>query len=195
MNNHKYSKIHQDIRRTSPYLRHLIIFSFFLLAGFLSLPYLLFADTIVDSHITQDTTWDKNGRPYIITANIQVYGTETVPVTLSIEPGVEIRFEADKQISLSASELYLGALQAIGTEQEPIIFTSANTTSPSPGDWWGIHFPDHTVDAQTIMEHCIVAYAGSAGAGHHLPSVPSPETSRNRTCHSRRSRNGFPGRT
>ncbi len=57
----------------------------------------LCAETHVSGNITSDTTWAVAGSPYIVTGDVTVYHTsrsngEQV-CRLTVEPGVEIRFE------------------------------------------------------------------------------------------------------
>ena len=120
----------------------------------------LFAATNVSGNITTNTTWTKAGSPYVVTGDITVrHSTSTaVLVTLTIQPGVEIRFNSGTMLQVGSSS-YLGALIAQGTEAEPIKFTSSSA-NPVPGSWEGIYFHDRTNDSTTIMEHCIVEYAG-----------------------------------
>lgn len=85
--------------------------------------------------------------------------------TLTIEPGVTIKFDSDKCIQVD------GELIARGTETEEINFTS-NQSSPAPGDWGYILFSDTSTDANydenevytdgSILEYCVVEYAGGA---------------------------------
>jgi hypothetical protein len=114
----------------------------------------------IDEVISCDTTWTKEGSPYIITANLLIPNG----ITLTIEPGVTVKFESGKAMQID------GELVARGTEAEPIVFTS-NQPSPSPGDWRSILFTDSSVDATCdemgnylsgcIMQYCAVEYGGS----------------------------------
>jgi RHS repeat-associated protein len=83
-------------------------------------------------------------------------------VVLTIEPGVEMRFNPGTGIYVSYVEYWgwhYGALSAQGTAEAPIVFTS-NAPSPAPGDWKGIYFRDGTKDSLTFLEHCIIEYGG-----------------------------------
>src|SRR5262245_28272913 len=76
--------------------------------------------------ITIDTTWAKANSPYTVGAVVVRPG-----VTLTIEPGVEVRFAANTGMSV------FGTLRAQGTAEEPIGFTGATA---APGAWTGIDF-------------------------------------------------------
>lgn len=124
------------------------------------------ASTTVSGQITSDTVWTKASSPYIVTGNILVFQG----VTLTIEPGVTVKFDSQKLIQID------GQLVAKGTQSEPIIFTS-NQPSPAPGDWAGIQFTDTSVDAAydgagnylsgSIMQYCRIQYGGY----HYTPAL------------------------
>ena len=78
--------------------------------------------------------------------------------TLTIEPGVEVRFNGGTGLYIGADGYY-GALTARGTADAPIVFTS-NASPPAPGNWKGIYFTNETNDAKTVLEHCVVEYGG-----------------------------------
>ena len=84
-----------------------------LLVGF-SLPAM--ASTLVTDNITQNTTWDKSGSPYLLNSRVQVYEN----ITLRILPGVEVLFDGSAVIEIG------GQLVARGTEENPILFRSNN---------------------------------------------------------------------
>jgi hypothetical protein len=66
-----------------------------------------------------------------------------------------------------------GKLVARGTDENPIVFTSASTT-PNKGDWGNVDFRETasnatfhsngTYDDGSILEHVIIEYAGRTGA-------------------------------
>ena len=91
--------------------------------------------------------------------------------TLTIEPGVTVKFEPGTGLYIGYSNYgnaYYGALLAQGTVDEPITFTS-NAASPQAGDWKGIYFRDQTDDAATLLEYCVVEYGGhTEGANVYL---------------------------
>ncbi|MFZ1986370.1 MAG: hypothetical protein WAU91_18310, partial [Desulfatitalea sp.] len=130
------------------------------------------ADTTVSGTIAVDTTWTMAGSPYIVNSSIRVQGIDGADAitTLTIEPGVEIRFNANTYLYIGAGSGNPGALVAQGTSAAPIRFT-ANTTNPAPGFWRGVQFQDTTHDATTRMEHCNVEYAGSVTYGTYAVNI------------------------
>ncbi len=110
----------------------------------------LFAQTNVSGSVSG--TWELASSPYIVVGDISIVGDSL----LAIEAGVEIRFDGFYQF------VAYGVLSAIGTEAEPILFTS-NATTPNPGDWYNIDLND-----SSIIQYCIVEYAGQ----------PEPATNR-----------------
>jgi len=58
------------------------------------------ADTNVGGAITVDTTWTLAGSPYNVTSTVQVYGTSTTPTTLTIEPGVVVKFASGAALQI-----------------------------------------------------------------------------------------------
>jgi hypothetical protein len=121
---------------------------------FISLFILLFshspshADTSVGGRIAADTTWTLAGSPYIATSTVQVYGTTTAPVTLTIEPGVVVKFasSAGLQIGNGTNQ---GALVAGRPAADRVTFTRSATS----GTWSGLTFYDGTVDSATVLEN------------------------------------------
>lgn len=112
-------------------------------------------------NITADTTWDLAGSPYLITLNIYI----NKGITLTIEPGVIIK--------LGRTGITVGGkLNTIGTEENPIIFTSINdddrggksvdwsTGQPTAEDWRSI-----TIDegGELNLNHATINYGGTMG--------------------------------
>ncbi|MEA5115194.1 MAG: hypothetical protein VB050_14330 [Geobacteraceae bacterium] len=114
------------------------------------------ADTTVSGNIQTDTTWTLAGSPYIVNSTVYVYGTTTTPVTLTIEPGVVVKFgtSGSLQIGYSTNK---GALVAQGTAANRITFTRSGTS----GNWGGISFQDGTVDETTIIENADISYGST----------------------------------
>ena len=137
---------------------------FFLIAAIFLLclltPLTCLADVSVSGTLTADTTWTKANNDYIVNGSIVV----PPGVTLTIEPGVKVKFNGPYYIFVE------GTLKAIGTPVDNIIFT-ANI----PGQNWGyIHFRDSSLDATfdingnytsgCILQRCLVEYAKGLNA-------------------------------
>lgn len=124
--------------------------------------------------IVHDATLPNRGVPYQVGpadvgADILVGDgrAESPAATLTIEPGVELRFRTStsalgqllvtgKLVDGGSAEQ--GALVAVGTAEAPIVFTSMNP-SPAAGDWLGLSLRVQVADA-TRVEHVEVRYAG-----------------------------------
>lgn len=121
--------------------------------------------TEVGGPIVSDTTWTLSNSPYVVVVNTEVWEG----VTLTIEPGVEVKFNAGRFLQVN------GTLVARGTAVQPIVFTS-NEPTPQPGDWNGIVFADSSIDASfnsvgnyisgSVLQYCTVEYATRVEAGN-----------------------------
>jgi hypothetical protein len=107
--------------------------------------------------VTANLTLTKACSPYTITDTIIVYGN----AVLTIEAGVTLSFAADN--GLSVGDATAGELVAVGTAQDPIVFTSAAPT-PAAGDWMNISFGDNTM-AGTQIAYARLDYCGSGSDG------------------------------
>ena len=88
---------------------------------------------------------------YIVKTNLTLNSANN----LTIQPGVEIRFEKDRSFAVDGKAI----LKAIGTQTQPILFTSAIVDNKQPGDWRGFVFID---SPNSEFEWCIFEY-GSGG--------------------------------
>ncbi|MBL8879869.1 MAG: right-handed parallel beta-helix repeat-containing protein [Phycisphaerales bacterium] len=126
--------------------------------------------TDVGGPVVTDTTWTAAGSPYVVVAAIIVGGN----ATLTIQPGVTVRFNAGLGITVGSQAWGPGTLRAIGTGGQPVTFTS-NTNPGQPGQWKDIFFTDRSIDAAfdqdgdylsgSILQHCIVQFAGGGLEG------------------------------
>ena len=82
------------------------------------------AQTNVSGGIYANTTWTLAGSPYTVTGNVVVFPG----FTLTIEPGVMVKFDAGVQL-----EIRQAGLIAMGTNADSISFTS--NTSLTAGSW------------------------------------------------------------
>lgn len=79
--------------------------------------------------ITQDTTWEA-ANTYRLKG--QVFVTEGA--VLTIEPGTKIIGDLGSVLVITAD----ARIEAEGTQDAPIVFTSGATDSPAAGDWGGV---------------------------------------------------------
>ncbi|MFN8587566.1 MAG: FlgD immunoglobulin-like domain containing protein [Candidatus Eisenbacteria bacterium] len=129
------------------------------------------AQTIsITSNVTTNTTWGPTGTVVGTTFWVKNNISITAGATLTVQPGVVVKFNPGCQLAVS------GALQAVGTAGSNIYFTSikddnnpagdtngdGNTTSPATGDWNSIVFADATVDGTSALTWCDIRYAGSS---------------------------------
>jgi len=139
-------------------MKKLLAFIAMLIIGLTSNP--LKAQTNVSGLISSNTNWTIGNHPYIVTGNILVNNG----VTLTIEPGVIVKFNSGLSMQID------GELLAQGTSNNKITFTS--NTADTAGAWGYIYFSDASVDAVfenniygnyisgSILEYCILQYAG-----------------------------------
>jgi hypothetical protein len=102
--------------------------------------FLIDGPVVIQGNISAFTTW-KNGNVYIISDWV------SVDATLTIEPGVVVKFDKDAFLTVSAG----GTINANGTSMNPITFTSIKddtkggdingdgaASTPSKNDWAGV---------------------------------------------------------
>jgi hypothetical protein len=124
--------------------------------------------------VSSDQTIHNRGVPYHVGsgaggARLDVNsGVSNMVAVLTIEPGVQMQFPPGGTLNIDpsggTSAVYKpaqGALIAIGTARQPIVFTSDRGKASAPGDWLGIGFGG-SVDPRTILQHVSVVYAGGA---------------------------------
>lgn len=122
------------------------------------------AVTISAGTITQDTLLPASISTYIVDGDITVAGTDGDDgvTTLTIEAGTLLLFNEYALLRIGNYSAGPGSLMAIGTEDNPIVFT-ANQDIPEPGYWGGILFASESQGSE--MDFCSVLYAGSTGFG------------------------------
>jgi len=103
------------------------------------------AQTYVSGGIYVNTTWTKTGSPYIVVGDVAVFET----YTLTIEPGVEVRFRDGKMLDIR------GNLIANGTKADSIKFTS-DSAAPAAGSWQYIQFEYRS---KASFSYCTIEYS------------------------------------
>ncbi len=131
---------------------------------------LVLGKTVLD----QDTIWQGE---ILLQGDVEVGSG----VTLLIMPGAVIKIaqkegfgsfklNKDKNNHFPGIEIVVrGKIIAQGTEEQPIIFTSA-AENPNPGDWGGVNI---LVSKNNIIEYCEFSYAHTAVHGHSAHVVVS----------------------
>jgi hypothetical protein len=113
-----------------------------------------------------DTTWTLAGSPYTVTGTVNVQGTDGPDgiTTLTIEPGVVVRFNSGTQLGVGGTTAGVpGALFADGNAvggPAQILFTSSSGT-PAPGSWAGIYF--RAGARSSTIRNARVEYGGGGG--------------------------------
>jgi predicted outer membrane repeat protein len=88
-------------------------------------------------------TWTKKASPYIIRGDVNIPAGKS----LTIQPGVEVQFDGHYTLNVQ------GSLMAVGTENDSIIFTVADTSGIKTRQrygWNGIRFDRRTVKWDTL---------------------------------------------
>ncbi len=88
--------------------------------------------------------WSVNNSPYIITGDVTIANGNT----LEIEPGVEIQITNNSKIEI------IGNMEALGTFDEPILFTSNDS-------WNGFKIP--FASGPTKLSYCIISKSIDSG--------------------------------
>ena len=96
-------------------------------------------------------TWTKAAGPYVVTGDIKILQSKT----LTIEPGGTVKFAGHFGLTVG----YRGTLQAIGTPQDPIVFTAINKTE----GWYGIRLINSAAD--DTLQFCTLEYAKKPRTG------------------------------
>jgi parallel beta-helix repeat protein len=116
-----------------------------------------------------DHTWPATDGPFVVSSFTISAGTR-----LNISPGVVVKFPSSQGLSVN------GALIAVGTVSDPVVFTSlkddsyggdtnndGTATSPAAGDW-----SDIDLSSGSVMDHVLVRYGGNTGGSVYTESSP-----------------------
>jgi hypothetical protein len=123
-----------------------------------------------NANVFADMTIHDRGVPVRIkTGGLTVapMGGATAPVTLTVEPGVTVKFPRTSPTTPGARVIFgtngnspnnlVGVLNAVGTPAKPIVFTSGEA-SPAPGDWVGLWLNTAT---GSRLDNVEISYAGA----------------------------------
>ena len=141
----KLEKIRKPWKKQLKLLSLLVIMIFGVFTFANSLFFSAASATYVEGNITQDTVWTLTDSPFVVSNDVIVYSN----ATLTIEPGVEVRFGGNFRLIVN------GKLIATGTQDNMITFTS-NKDQPAAGDWNTTEFSG---TEQSILTYCSVKYA------------------------------------
>jgi hypothetical protein len=118
--------------------------------------------------IQESQTMKDVGVPYLVgeghaadSLRIEENSITKAPSTLTIEPGVTVKFTKGAGFNINfftGDNPAGGALVAVGTAAKPIVFTSAEAT-PQAGDWQGLSFGGVPLGTNKL-EHVKIEYAG-----------------------------------
>jgi len=101
--------------------------------------------TYVEGKIDTNTVWTLVDSPFVLSKDVTVLNG----VTLTLEPGVEVRFGGNFSLIVN------GKLVAVGTQEKPIKFTS-NKIKPEAGDWGTILISG--TSQPSSLKHCLIEY-------------------------------------
>ncbi|MHB8604468.1 MAG: right-handed parallel beta-helix repeat-containing protein [Thermoplasmatota archaeon] len=103
---------------------------------------------------------------YDYVGSISVDGTDGADgvTSLTISPGVTVKFDPNTQASFGGSATSPGALFAQGTAALPITITSHRAT-PVAGDWYGLSWSN--ANAHSDLENVTLSYAGESTAAFY----------------------------
>lgn len=104
--------------------------------------------TDLSGGVAADTILTAANSPYFVSANYTIASG----FTLTIEPGVHIRFASGVGIEVR------GHLEAVGTASAPIVFTAADPSTATQGAWSGIHIANQLGGSATI-QYAEIAFA------------------------------------
>lgn len=108
--------------------------------------------------LTENRVWRLAESPYVIQGDVRIRGG----VTLTVEPGVEVKFTRSDSLpdvnGASMSELIVqGSLLAVGNASQKIVFTSAESF-PTRANWGGIKY-QATTEAENMLRYATVMFA------------------------------------
>jgi hypothetical protein len=124
-----------------------------------------------------DASWDITDTTYYLRDTFTI-GTDK---TLTIHPGVVVKFNIDRSLLVTGSN---SALRVVGTEANPVYITSirddtlggdtnndGSATTPAPGNWYRIEFGANSNDAISLIDHAVIRYGGGYTYPTHYGAI------------------------
>ncbi len=106
--------------------------------------------TLHDTSITASETWLAANNPHVVRGALEVLGG----ATLTIEAGVELRFDQDSELRVTTGEL-----RAMGTQEAPIRIV-ARQSAPTKGYWRGVVLA--AAGSTSELNHVTLSHCGNA---------------------------------
>jgi hypothetical protein len=106
--------------------------------------------------VDSSQTWTLVNSPHHVSCDVLVEGGAG-PI-LTLEPGVEIRFDADTGLYVGRNAA--GGLSATGTGDAPIVLDGSSSTDP--GAWSGVWFGAQTLPGSAELSYVTIRHAGGA---------------------------------
>ncbi len=104
-----------------------------------------------------DYLWKKQSAPYKIEGTIRIGSENTSGVNITVEAGTIFQFNSETYIDFAYWDDTYTTFIAVGTENDPIIFTSASPNKEA-GDWKSLNFYDGAIDCE--FDFCVFEYGG-----------------------------------
>jgi hypothetical protein len=124
--------------------------------------------TLNGGYLINDATWKKLTVPVLVKGDV-VISDNSVDTFLTIDPGAQFVFEAGTNLEISKK----GALKAVGTAKEPILFTAKQKTV---GYWEGINFY-YSNNVKNELAHIVLEYGGNGSGWYGTLHADSSESS------------------
>jgi triacylglycerol esterase/lipase EstA (alpha/beta hydrolase family) len=152
----------------------LILLGFLVVVGFFIFSHQAVADTVVSGPLHGDETWTVANSPYLVPYGDFYRGVDLEDnVILTIEPGVVVKFERGAYLSSGG-----GKIMAVGTKDQPIIFTSiyddtvagdtdgdGGVNVPGPTFWQSVNLLQGNSQIENVEvrygSSCLTLYGGS----------------------------------
>jgi len=123
---------------------------------------------ITNGAISASVTLPAVGVPYWVDDDVEVEGTASAPAVLTIEAGVELRFDGGKALYVSRRGGAGGLL--IDASSSPVVM--APWEAETAGAWDGIGVYDAAIDSEVVLDGLEIHYGGDGLRGNlYIESV------------------------